>query len=128
MKYKIAAFFAGRNGFDALAKIIMWPSLILMLVSGFIPVAWLSLGLLILSWAGVIYAYFRVFSKNLPRREAENARYVNWRGRQKLRWQCRKTHRIYACPRCKAALRVPRGKGKISITCRGCGEKFIKTT
>lgn len=127
MKYKIAAFFAGRNGFDTLAKLIMWPSLILMLISGFIPVTWLSMILNLLSWVGVFYGYFRVFSKNLPKRQAENARYLNWWNRQKQRWQQRKTHRIYACPRCKTTLRVPKGKGKISITCRNCGEKFVKT-
>lgn len=128
MKYKIAAFFSGRNGFDDLAKIIMWPSLILLLVSGFIPTAWLSALLATLSWVGIIYVYVRAFSKKLDKRQAENNAYLSWRNQLNQRWQQRKTHRFYRCPKCKTMLRVPKGKGKISITCRNCGKKFIKKT
>lgn len=128
MKYKIAAFFSGRNGLDALARVILWPSLILMLVSAFIPVAWLRYVLDAVSFAGIIYAYYRVFSKKLEKREAENEAYLSWRNRLKLRWTQRKDYRFYRCPKCKTTLRVPKGKGRISITCRGCGEKFIRKT
>ena len=128
MKYKIAAFFAGRNGFDDLARIIMWPSLILMLISGFIPVAWLSTIMYVLSTVGVVYAYIRVFSKKLDARQAANNTYLSWKNQLKQRWTQRKTHKFYRCPKCKTVLRVPKGKGKISITCRSCGEKFIKKT
>ena len=128
MKYKLAAFFAGRNGFDDLTKIIMWPSLILMLLSSFIPVQWLKTVLYWLSFAGVIYAYYRAFSRKLDKRQAENNAYVTWRNQLKQRWTQRKTHKFYRCPKCKTVLRVPKGKGKISITCRGCGEKFIRNT
>lgn len=128
MKYKIAAFFSGRNGFDDLAKVIMWPSLILMLISGFITVGWLAAIIHSISLAGVIYAYYRVFSKKLDKRQAENHAYLSRKNLLKQRWNQRKTHRFYRCPQCKTVLRVPRGKGKISITCRSCGEKFIKKT
>lgn len=124
MKYKIAAFFEGRNGLDDLSKVLIWPCLILMLISSFIPLDWLRSVLYFLSLAGIIYAYFRVFSKNLAKRQAENNAYVSWKNRLK---QCR-THKFYRCPQCRTWLRVPRGKGKISITCRACGEKFIKKT
>ena len=128
MKYKIMAFFSGRNGMDDLAKIIFWPSLVLMLVSSFVGVQWLGQLLYWLSFAMLIYSYFRMFSRNLAKRQAENAKYVSWRSFQKSRFQQRKTHRFYTCPKCRAHLRVHRGKGKISITCRTCGEKFIKKT
>lgn len=128
MKYKIAAFFANRNGMDDLSKVMIWASLIVLLISAFIPVAWLSSALYTLSLAVIIYAYVRVFSKKLDKRQAENNAYLAWVGQLKQRWQQRKTHKFYRCPKCKTVLRVPKGKGKISITCRGCGEKFIKKT
>lgn len=128
MKYKIAAFFANRNGLDSLAKTIVWSSLIVMLISGFIPVAWLSSALYGISFSGILYGYFRVFSKNLDKRRAENNRFLSWKNQIKQRWTQRKTHRFYRCPKCKTTLRVPKGKGKICITCRNCGEKFVKKT
>lgn len=128
MKYKIAAFFAGRNGLDDLSKVIIWPCLIIMLLSGFIPIAWLSTVVNWLSLAGIIYAYYRVFSKKLDKRQAENHAYLSWKNGLKQRWTQRKTHKFYRCPKCKTTLRVPKGKGKISIICRSCGEKFIKKT
>ncbi len=38
------------------------------------------------------------------------------------------TNKVYKCPKCKKPLRVPRGKGKILITCQNCGHKFQKKT
>lgn len=128
MKYKIAAFFANRNGMDDLSKVMIWGSLIILLISQFIPVAWLSSAIYALSLAVIIYAYVRVFSKKLDKRHAENNAYLSWVNQLKQRWQQRKTHKFYRCPKCKTVLRVPKGKGKINITCRSCGEKFIKKT
>ena len=128
MKYKIAAFFSGRNGMDEFSRMLTWAALILLLVSGFIPVAWLNTLLYWLSLSVLIYAYYRAFSKKLAQRRSENYAYLSWRNQLKQRWTQRKTHKFYRCPKCKTTLRVPKGKGKINITCRSCGEKFIKNT
>lgn len=128
MKYKLQAFFSGRNGMDDLGKVILWPEIILMLVSSFVPNDIVRSVLYYLSVAALIYGYWRVFSRKLDKRQAENAKYVSWRNNLKLRFRQRKTHKFYCCPKCRQQLRVPRGKGKISITCRNCGEKFIKRT
>ena len=128
MKYKIAAFFANRNGMDDLSKVMIWVSLIVLLISGFIPVAWLSSALYLFSLVVILYAYVRIFSKKLDKRYAENNAYLSWVNQLKQRWKQRKTHKFYRCPKCKTVLRVPKGKGKLSITCRSCGEKFIKKT
>ena len=128
MKEKIRAFFAGRNGADSLAMTSMWGGVILLLVSGFIGVDWLGSLLSIASWAALIYGYFRVFSKNVYKRRSEEAAFQFWKNQLKQRWTQRKTHKFYRCPQCRTLLRVPRGKGKINITCRGCGNKFIKKT
>ncbi len=128
MKYKLYAFFAGRNGFDALGKTLLWTSLIVMILSSFIGIAWLHLLLYWGSMAAFIYTYFRAFSRKLDKRQAENAKFVGWWHFHKQRFQQRKTHKLYRCPACRQQLRVPKGKGKVSITCRGCGEKFIRKT
>ena len=128
MKEKNRNFFAGRNGLDSLSNTLIWSSLIVMLFSSFISFDCPRAILNYLSWAGIIYAYFRVFSKNLSKRQAENWAFESWKNQMKQRWQQRKTHKFYRCPKCKTTLRVPKGKGKINITCRSCGEKFIKMT
>ena len=35
-----------------------------------------------------------------------------------------KEHRYFKCPNCGQYLRVPRGKGKITVNCRNCGASF----
>lgn len=126
MKYKLQAFFASRNGLDDLAKVILWSSLIVMLLSSFIGVSWLRVIVYYVSLAALCYSYFRVFSRRSDKLAAQNARYVTWRRYRKMRFQQRKTHRFYRCPKCRQVLRVPKGSGKIKITCTGCGEQFIK--
>ncbi len=128
MKYKIRAFFSGRNGFDSLGKTILWGSLAAVLLSMFIGVSWLRT---VLYWAGLaamIYSYVRAFSRNLDRCQAQNQAFLAWKRQGKLRFQQRKTHKFYRCPKCRQWLRVPRGKGKIQICCSSCGERFIKKT
>lgn len=127
MKYKIASFFAGRNGVDELGKVTLWTCVILILLSYFLPEG-LNSVVYILALALLIYSYFRILSKNLEKRWAENNAFVSKKSELKCRWQQRKTHKFYHCPNCKTTLRVPKGKGKISITCRSCGERFVKKT
>lgn len=126
MKEKLRKFLAERNGLDSLSNTLIWGCLIVMLVSTFIGADWLRGILSWLSWAGIFYAYYRVFSKNLSKRWAENHAFESWKNQLKQRWQQRKIHRFYRCPKCRTVLRVPKGKGKINITCRSCGEKFVK--
>lgn len=68
MKEKLRKFLAGRNGLDSLSNTLIWGCLIVMLVSTFIGADWLRGILSWLSWAGIFYAYYRVFSKNLSKR------------------------------------------------------------
>ena len=69
-------------------------------------------------------ALLRMFSRNIPARRRENA----WLLGLFRRPADAKTHRRFRCPKCHQKVRVPRGKGKIQITCPQCGEKFIKKT
>ena len=83
----------------------------------------------------IIIIYFRMFSRNLYKRQMENARYWEKRSRVvasfrllKERWLQRKDYRFFSCPSCRTTLRVPRGKGQIKIVCRKCGSSFVRKT
>ena len=127
---KIQKFFYGRNGFDDLAKLFLILSVIVFLVYGFWPKdQWfIKLMLSLISYALMIYAYFRIFSKKIYKRVQENKKYLGFVSINKAKWKHRKTYKFYRCPKCKTWLRVPRGKGKITITCVKCATKIDKKT
>ena len=88
-----------------------------------LPFAAIKLLLTTVSYIFMFLAIFRSLSRNVYKRYEENRKFLMfW---QKLK---DKDHRYYNCPRCHQQVRVPKGKGKISITCPKCQEKFIKTT
>ena len=100
-----------------------------MLLSSFTRSEILSL----LAWALIFYTYFRIFSRNIYKRSAENQTYLTktyklrcWFAKTKNQLAQRKTHHIYRCPSCKQKIRIPRGKGKIEIRCPKCNTTFIK--
>ena len=119
----------GRNGVDSLGKFVLVISIIVMLLAGWTD----SLILSYLSWIGIIYLYFRMFSRNIYKLSSENQWYLNktykirtFFYRQKNLLLQRKTHHIYKCPTCRQKIRVPRGKGRIEIRCPKCNTRFIK--
>jgi ribosomal protein L37AE/L43A len=134
VKEKIQQFFIGRNGFDDLSRATSW------LACGIVLVSWLfskvlggvvSSVLWFLGLALIIYAYYRAFSKNVYKRTEENNKYLNARYAQKSkvagskeRFAQRKEYKFFTCPSCHTMLRVPRGKGKIVLTCKKCGNRF----
>ncbi|MCI7813486.1 MAG: hypothetical protein SO016_00625 [Lachnospiraceae bacterium] len=124
-------FMAGRYGADELSRFSMILLLILIVLSIFIRNAGLDsliLGLLIIS-------YFRMFSRNTQKRYQENQKYLSIKNRivgkikkeQYIMGQ-RKEYHIYTCPNCKQKIRIPKGKGKLSIRCPKCGTEFVKNT
>lgn len=134
MKEKLIRFMQGRYGVDQLSKFILILGLVFVVISALFNNA-LSLLTYILGWVMVIYCYFRIFSRNIPKRYAENQAYLaktykirTFFGKQKNIWQQRKTHHIYTCPSCKQKIRIPKGKGKIEVRCPKCGTTFIKNS
>lgn len=116
----------GRYGLDPLSIALMLLYLLLSLLS-YLPHMWLLGYLSLVLWAVVI---FRMLSRNLPKRRAENAKFMQLAG-PLLRWvRTRRTmrkdkdHCYFKCPNCGQHLRVPKGKGKITVTCRSCGVSF----
>ena len=126
MRYRLQRFFYGRNGFDALANTVLVASLLMMMISGFVSNALIGSILYLFSFAGLIYSYFRCFSRNLFKRRRENFRFKEFFRVRKLKWKERKSHRYFKCPHCKAWMRVPKGRGEITITCRSCRFRFDK--
>ena len=116
-------FMSGRYGTDKLNMAILTVAVVICLLQLFIPVAVGKLILMLLSYGLTIWAIFRMFSRNVYKRYQENRKYLMLLDRIKDR-----QHRYYQCPRCRQPVRVPKGKGKIAITCPKCREKFIKKT
>lgn len=126
---KMQRFMTGRNGADELGKFISMLTLIFLVLS--IITNW---G--IFYWIGlflIFYTYFRMFSRNIPKRYAENQKYVTLRYKAAAKWNLTKkhlaeskTHRFFACPQCRQKVRVPKGRGKICITCPKCKTEFVK--
>ena len=117
------AFMAGRYGTDRLNMVILTAGLVVCLVSAFIKAPMVNLLLTAISYALMIWAIFRSFSRQTYKRYQENRKFLQFFDRMKDR-----DHRYFDCPKCRQVVRVPRGKGKISITCPRCREKFIKKT
>ena len=124
-------FMIGRNGNDELNRFLLAVDMVLILLSVIFsrgvgrilsPIALVLLG----------FTYYRMLSRDLIRRSDENARYFRIRERvlsalrvRKEQWVQRKDYKFFVCPACKATLRVPKGRGKIKIVCRKCGNSFM---
>ena len=116
-------FMQGRYGTDKLNMVILGAGLVISLVNMFLPFRSLSVILTLVSYVFLGIAMFRCLSRNTYKRYRENRRYLLWLQRFKD-----KEHRYFDCPRCRQQVRVPKGKGKINISCPKCGNKFVKKT
>lgn len=130
-KDKMARFMYGRYGMDQLSRNLSLICLVLLIVTMFIR----NNVIYMIALVGIVYTYFRVFSRNISRRSEENEKYLKFHykvvgklNKIKFRITDSKTHRIFRCPSCSQKIRVPRGKGKISIKCPKCRIEFIKKT
>ncbi len=125
MKMRMATqrFMMGRYGTDKLNNMILGAGVVVCLMSMLIPFAPVKLALTVLSYFCMGWAMFRILSRNTYKRYQENRKYLMILQRLKDR-----EHRYYDCPRCHQQVRVPRGKGKIAISCPKCREKFIRKT
>ena len=116
-------FMLGRYGTDKLNMAILLAGVTCSITTMINPIDSIDLVLTVLSYGLMIWAIFRCLSRNTYKRYQENRRFLRLWDRLKDR-----DHRYYDCPRCRQVVRVPRGKGKIAITCPKCKEKFIKKT
>ena len=116
-------FMMGRYGTDKLNIALLTVGLVVSLVCMFIKAPLVNLILTVISYAFLFTVIFRSLSRNTYKRYQENRKYLMLLERFKD-----KEHRYFDCPKCHQQVRVPRGKGKIAITCPKCREKFIRKT
>ena len=108
---KFAGFMVGRYGADRLGQFLIGVSLFFLLLGIFIRKPWvdiLAFACLILCFEGLCYSVTEKFRKF------------------KFRIREKKEYHIYKCPSCGQKIRIPRGKGKISIHCPKCNTDFVK--
>lgn len=124
-------FLVGKNGMDQLSIAVIIIAMLLNLVarnlSSDIPGI---LAIVLIAWA-----VFRILSRNIEKRRQENLRFTkilysikNGFGRLKTDRTQSRTYKYFPCPGCKNRLRVPKGKGKLNITCPKCGQRFSRKT
>jgi len=116
-------FMMGRYGHDRLNMALLIVGLILSILSMFMKNWVLDLVLTMASYVLLVITLVRCFSRNTYKRYQENRKFLLLMDQLKDR-----NNRYYACPKCRQTVRVPKGKGKIAITCPKCREKFIKKT
>ena len=129
MRERFRNFMVGRYGPDQLNVALFIAALILEILGSLFRFFLFSL----IAYALLIFAVYRMFSRNIVKRRAENDVFLRYWGpfRHKAsgfkeRMASRKDYKFFRCPNCKNMLRVPRGKGRIQVTCPKCGERFEK--
>lgn len=131
LRNTLQQFMIGRYGTDKLNSFLMGLYLVLWLISLFVRGAVAGAVLYVLTVALVVTVFFRMLSRNIPRRQAENERFLRWwpgvtgwcrrqwhRLRDIRRWRYRR------CPYCKAPLRLPIRRGRRTVTCSRCHSPF----
>ena len=129
IRASIARFMSGRYGADQLSYAMVFTALVLTVIGSIARVTLLTL----LADALLIVMFVRMFSKNRYQRAHANQVFLErtqgirravteWMNRMKNS----KKYRYFTCPKCRTRLRVPRGVGNVTITCKHCGEKFDK--
>lgn len=120
-------FMTGRSGPDQFSLALIWAGLICYLIDLFARTGLISL----LGMAAYVWAIFRLFSRNVEKRRAENARYLQKTGalrvqfrQARVRFKNRKEYKYFKCPQCRSILRLPRGVGEVTVTCGKCRHAF----
>ncbi|MDR0889849.1 MAG: hypothetical protein LBM28_04270 [Oscillospiraceae bacterium] len=134
--YTLQRFMRGRYGSDKLNLVLLVTAVVISLVNSVLTWAWaaqdparvelseiIAMLLSVLTYALLVYAVFRMMSRNIYKRGLENKKFLNLWMRLKDR-----NNRYFSCPACKQTVRVPKRRGKICIRCPKCGEKFIRKT
>ena len=124
----------GRYGMDDLNRCLYWSFLVLFILELIIPFRPVKAVLGWVTLATIIWETFRMFSRNIPKRYSENLKFLDMTAglRRAMRlnrrkFDDRKTYRYFKCPGCGQEVRVPKGKGRIRITCPKCHQSFEKT-
>ena len=129
MREKIRQFMMGRYGTDGLNQFLSISSIVFILLTLFTHFRLFTY----VGFALLVWCYYRTFSRNIAKRTQENYQFYAIKDRLtgkvnglKDQWANRKLYHYYRCPQCRQKLRVPRGRGRIQISCPRGGTQFIK--
>ena len=139
IKEKLRVFMIGRHGTDQFSMDLVKFGFVVYILSFILSMIQTNTTAIIgtlLSWSGLfcmIYSLVRSFSRNNAKRDEENRRYLTWRDKMrtqsrqaKVRYQNRKTYKYFKCPGCKSWIRLSRGSGTVTVTCRKCQNSFTQ--
>ncbi len=139
LKQTMRSFMNGRNGSDPFGLALIWTGLACYIIGSIVGsianTVCYTIGSLLnaVGFVAYFYALFRMFSRNLYKRRAENTRYLTLMGQSKIkvkqakaRHNNRKIYRYFKCPGCKSWLRLKRGTGVSTITCSRCHTSFTQ--
>ena len=127
----------GRYGTDTLSKVNLWAYAAVLIIYTVLRIVFaftlkgnviaptiLSISYIVISAALISLLFFRMFSKNIVKRRAENERFCGFFKLCKNMYRDRNTHVYRVCPKCKAVLRLPKAKGKHTVVCPRCRNRF----
>ena len=128
IKSMLYKFMYGRYGTDTLGNVMLISYIVITLlytfIGFFVSSVWFDLAVWILSNALVIMIVCRLFSRKIAKRRKENEKFCGFFRLRKNKFKDRKTHVYRKCPKCKAVLRLPKAKGKHTVVCPRCKERF----
>ena len=129
LRYKMNRFMEGRYGTDELNMFLLKVAIVVMLLSYLPKMSWLML----IAYGLIIWSLVRSLSRKYHKHRVELYTYIRLKNAVKGRislakqiWQNRKTHKYFTCKKCGNVFRVPKGKGKIEVTCPKCKDKSIR--
>lgn len=137
LKAKLYRFMYGRYGTDTLSKVMLWVYAAVLIIYSVLRVVFMftlrdntvvptviSICYVVISVGLVFWMFFRMFSKNIAKRRRENEIFCGFFKLRRNMIRDRKTHVYRKCPKCKAVLRLPRAKGKHTVVCPRCKDRF----
>ena len=128
IKSMLYKFMYGRYGTDTLGNVMLISYIVITLlytfIGFFVSSVWFDIAVWILSSALVIMIVCRLFSRKIAKRRKENETFCGFFRLRKNKFKDRKTHVYRKCPKCKAVLRLPKAKGKHTVVCPRCKERF----
>lgn len=129
LRYRFSKFMQGRYGVDSLSRFLSIVLLAIIILGMFIRIPLSGTITLVI----LVILYWRMFSRNIPKRYEENQKFLQIRDKLLGRFSGfgsnmsqMKDYHIYKCPRCNQKIRIPRGKGHIMVRCPKCGYEFHK--
>lgn len=129
LKYRFSRFMQGRYGVDSLSRFLSVVLLAFIVIGVFIRIPFSGM----ITFAILAVLYWRMFSRDIPKRYEENQKFLQIRDKLLGRFSNfgsnmsqLKDYHIYKCPRCNQKIRIPRGKGHIMVRCPRCGFEFHK--